>query len=395
MHDVIIIGAGAAGLMSAYQCAKNNLSVLLLERNEQIGQKIKISGGGRCNFTNLNLHPENYLSENPHFMKSALATYPPENIMSFFKENGLDYFEKKDGQLFCKKPAKNVVELFSKKCHQHGVVIKTGVRIQKYSQSKETGNFHIHDQTQTEYTGKNLIIATGGISFPKIGATDFGYKLAKFFDYRLVPQRPGLVPLVYPGFKALAGVSLKAKVRVKKRTITDDLLFTHKGFSGPVILKTTLFWEDNEIVTIDFLPSMDVREIFNDPSKEVRMSTCKSLLANHLPNKFLELICQKSSVDMNQKIGEIKKKNLQHLARNIHEFQFTPKETEGLHKAEVTKGGVSTKDVSGKTMEGKKTKGLYFVGEVLDVTGQLGGYNFAWAWASAVLASNAIGKKLC
>lgn len=387
MADVIIIGAGAAGLMCAREAAKRGRSVILLERNTAIGEKIRISGGGRCNFTNLDSSPAYFLSSNPHFCTSALARYTPADFVGLLGQYKIPYHEKSRGQLFCDGSAQQVIEVLRRECAGRGVLIHTGCRIGELGKNDL---FRVRTSVG-DFESEKLVIATGGLSIPLLGATDFGYRVAEKFRLNVIEPKPGLVPLVLDEHegelcKALSGVSIAIKASCGNAVFQDNLLFTHRGISGPAILQLSSYWVHNKEIIIDLLPDIDIEQEFEryrHARKEI-----KTILNTFLPKRFVEAWCSHHSiVTMVQHTSKV---NLHSLSQQLHRWILHPVGTEGFGKAEVTVGGVDTAELSSKTLETKKVAGLYFIGEVVDVTGQLGGFNFQWAWASGSAAGNAV-----
>lgn len=381
--DVIIIGGGAAGLMCAIEAGKRGRSVVVIERAERLGKKILISGGGRCNFTNVNAGPENYVSANPHFCKSALARYTPTDFIALVEKHGIPYHEKKLGQLFCDQSSKQILELLEKECAAASVEIQPGCRVEQLCKSTE---FHLRT-TQGEFECNSLVIATGGLSFPKLGATDFGYRIAQQFGLRTINTRPGLVPLTLGvAFDQLSGVSVGTIVSCRDASFRENILFTHRGLSGPAILQISNYCREGESIYINLLPDRSAQELLNAHC----LSTMElaNILSQHLPRRFVQTWCERfaPSRPMNRFTPE----ELQAIAYRLHHWEVQPSGTEGYAKAEVTLGGVDTDELSSKTMESRRVPGLYFVGEVVDVTGWLGGYNFQWAWASGYAAGQSV-----
>ncbi len=386
-HDVIVIGGGAAGLMCAIEAGKRGRSVLVLEHTERRGKKILISGGGRCNFTNINAGPDNFLSANPDFCKSALARYTPADFIALVEKHGIRYHEKKLGQLFCDLSSRQIVELLQKECAAARVEIRLNCKV---SDVQKNLSFRL-ETNQGTLDADSLVIATGGLSLPKLGATDFGYRVARQFGARVTPTRAGLVPFRFnPGdqlaFSELSGVSLETTVTCNGTTFRESILFTHRGLSGPAILQISNYCGESDMVSIDLLPGQSAVEILaahRQSTKEL-----KNVLSQFLPQRFAQEWCARfaSSKPMNRflpaELGEI--------ARRLHHWEFRPGGNEGYATAEVTLGGVDTTELSSKTMESRHVRGLYFIGEVVDVTGWLGGYNFQWAWASGHAAGQFI-----
>lgn len=384
-YDAIIIGAGAAGLFCAVEAGNRGRKVLVIEHNNQPGRKILISGGGRCNFTNKEVKAENFVSNNPHFCKSALARYTPQNFIELVKKHKIEFYEKKLGQLFCRESSRLIVEMLLKECENAKAEILTNCVVKKI----EKNNFFEIETNQGNFVSENLVIASGGISFPKIGASGFGYKIAKQFGLKLTETRPSLVPLVFSNnlnLSKLAGVSIDSKVSFGKNSFRENILFTHRGLSGPAILQISNYWQKDKPIKIDLLPELEMTEIFqqNQNSKQ----NLDNFLSKFLPNRFADIFTSKNF--LNKPINQLGKKEINKIAENLNNWLAYFDETEGWHKAEVTLGGVDTSEISSQTMESKKISGLFFIGEVVDVTGWLGGYNFQWAWSSAYAAGNAI-----
>lgn len=379
--DVIIIGAGAAGLFCAIEAGKRGRKVLVLEHNAQVGRKILISGGGRCNFTNQSVKAENFISNNPHFGKSALARFTPKDFVELVKKHKIQFYEKKLGQLFCKESSRNIVEMLLTECESAKIQIKTNCSVKNVRK----GELFSVETNQGDFFSENLVIATGGLSFPKIGATDFGYKIAKQFGLKIVETKPSLVPLVFTkaNFSNLAGISIDSNVSTKKNSFRENILFTHRGLSGPAILQISNYWQKERVVSIDLLPEIDALQILeeNRHSKQ----NLDNFLSKFLPSRFAEVF-----VRNNKPLNQLSNKEVEEIAENLNNWQVLFNETEGYHKAEVTIGGVDTNELSSQTMESKQVKGLYFIGEVIDVTGWLGGYNFQWAWSSGFVCGQNI-----
>lgn len=375
--DVVVIGAGAAGLMCASSIGGDR-EIYVLEHNKTPGKKILISGGGRCNFTNIHSSFDDFVSSNPHFFKSALSNYSPYDFIDLVEKYKIPYFEKKLGQLFCKSSAKEVLAALIKECEKAGVKFLYGKNDLKVSHDGET--FIIHND-QVSINANKLVVATGGLSIPPIGASDLGYKIAKHFGHKIIPTRPALVPFLDDHFEGLSGISAIVEIKTGRYSVKEDLLITHKGFSGPAILKASLHWKSGEKVFINWLPEIDVRELLTSNKKK----RIEVILAEHLPNRLAEHFAGDLGV-----VIETSKKDIESLVDRLTRFKFVPKGTEGFKKAEVTVGGVDTSRVSSKTMESELMPGLYFIGEVLDVTGQLGGHNFQWAWASGKAAGKSL-----
>jgi hypothetical protein len=390
MSDVIVIGAGAAGLMCAIAAGRRGRSVLVLERGARVGAKILISGGGRCNFTNLGAGPDNYLSANPEFCKSALARYTPQDFLALVERHGIRWHEKKLGQLFCDGSSRQIVELLLAECADAGVEIRTGVEVAEVRRVESEG-FVVETPVETLLAPK-LVIATGGLSLPKLGATDFAYRIAKQFGLELVTPRAGLVPFTFSGAelefcRALSGISIPCTVEPENGwpRFTEQLLFTHRGLSGPAMLQVSSFWQTGDIA-INLFPDGDAREWLKancDSGK--RLDT---LLATRLPQRFAAAWCE--LMGPVRAIRQYSSRELDHIALRLENWALRPAGTEGYATAEVTVGGVDTRGLSSKTMETRRVPGLHFIGEAVDVTGWLGGYNFQWAWASGQACGQAV-----
>jgi len=382
--DVIVLGGGAAGLMCASEAGKRGRRVVVLERADRIGKKILISGGGRCNFTNLYCRPENFLSSNPHFCKSALARYTPANFIELVERYRIPYHEKTKGQLFCDGSAREIVGMLEEECRAAGVQILTGVVVREVN--RDSG-FEVQ-LAEGAFHSLKLVVATGGLSIPKIGATAFGYELARKFGLKIRECRPALVPLTFDAedrrhYCDLSGVSTEVAVSCDSQEFRDKMLITHRGLSGPAILQISSYWQKSTPVMIDLAPGVNLTKVLRDSTSKRDLGSAKSAFRNVLPHRFadrwLELHSPKDWT--NHSLAE--------LDRWAHRWPVTPSGTEGYEKAEVTAGGVDTDELSAKTMESRKVPGLYFIGEVVDVTGHLGGFNFQWAWASGLCAGQA------
>lgn len=377
--DVIVIGGGAAGLFCAFEAGGRGRRVLVLEYAERVGKKIGISGGGRCNFTNIYTSAENFISANPHFCKSALARYTPADFISLVEKHGITYHEKKLGQLFCDGSSSQIIDMLLGECLDAGVEIRCGCQVR--SVQKED-SFRI-ETNQGNFISTSLVIATGGLSIPPLGATDFGYRIARQFDLRIEETRPALVPLTLTSqmlrqLSSLSGVSLDVLVNCCGKEFRENILITHRGLSGPAILQISSYWRAGEPISINLLPGEDVLDILTrHQSSEIELV---NLLARLLPRRFALAWCELYIAS--RPLKQYDHRELHDVARKIHHMQLTPSGTEGFKKAEVTAGGVATTELSSQTMEAKRVPGLYFIGEVVDVTGQLGGYNFQWAWSS-------------
>lgn len=386
-YDAIIIGGGAAGLFCAIEAGKRGRRVLLIEHNSEVGRKIIISGGGRCNFTNVHTRAGNFISENPHFCKSALARFTPRDFISLVEKHGIEYYEKKLGQLFCRQSSRQIVGMLLAECRAANVQIRLSCTVKTVSKNE----VFVVETNQGQFTAGSLVIATGGLSIPKLGATNFGYRCAHQFGLKMVETRPALVPLIFQNnfpaaFRKLAGVSLDAEVSVGKTSFRENILFTHKGLSGPAILQISSFWKPGGNISIDLLPGHNAAEVL------LSSIECKKSITNFLcellPKRFAETWVDTFSAA--KPLKAFSEKELLKAAKKLENWQIQLTDTAGYAKAEVTVGGISTDELSSQTMETKRMPGLYFVGEVVDVTGWLGGYNFQWAWASGAAAGNAV-----
>ena len=389
--DVLILGAGGAGMMCAYTAGMRGKSVLLIDHSRKPGGKILISGGGRCNFTNLNAGPANYVSGNPHFPKSALARYHPSEFIRLVEDAGIPFHEKKLGQLFCDDSAKRILDLMTGLCEKAGAEMLLDTRIIDVSGPGEDGKFRVLT-SRGEFTATSLVIATGGLSIPKIGATGFGYDLARKYGLKLRERRPALDGFILSdsdakAFDGLQGVSFDSKITCNGITFHEAILFTHAGLSGPATLQASLHWHTGDPVIVDCLPGLDVFEWFLDKKRAGNKSQVRNLLSQLLPARLSDRFCELYFPDT-RPLPDVSEKELQRFTGILHAWTFTPKDTVGYSKAEVTRGGVDTDELSSKTLESKKVPGMFFIGEVVDVTGWLGGYNFQWAWASGSAAGN-------
>lgn len=382
--DVAVIGGGAAGLMAAMTASARGRSVAVLEHNERLGKKILISGGGRCNFTNLGAAPENYLSANPDFCKSALARYTPWHFVELVERHGIAYHEKKLGQQFCDGSSREIVGLLEQECRDTGVEVHLHCRVEKVERSG--AGFELATSRGT-FRAAALVVACGSLSFPQIGATGFGHALARQFGLRVTELRPGLVPLTWddPACAELSGVSVPIAVRHGEGSFEEALLFTHRGVSGPAVLQISSYWNQGETLDFDLLPGFDAVEwLRENHGAKMELAT---LLSQRLPRRLAQLWGEKFA---SRPLERYKLRDLEEVGRLLNRWPFPPSGTEGYAKAEVTLGGVDTGDLSSKTFEARKVPGLYFIGEVVDVTGHLGGYNFQWAWASGHAAGEAV-----
>jgi predicted Rossmann fold flavoprotein len=385
-YDAIILGAGAAGLMCAIEAGKRGRRVLLLERADRIGKKILISGGGRCNFTNLHAGPENFFSSNIHFAKSALARYTPADFVRLVEKHGIAYHEKKLGQLFCDRSAQEITNMLEQECHAAGVEIQFNIEV---SEVRKADSFTVSSASAI-FRAPRLVVATGGLSIPKIGATSFGYDLARQFGLKVHAPRPALVPLVFDAVDRkrwcdLAGVSCEviASTEDRKQSFQEKMLFTHRGISGPAILQISSYWNGKAPIKLDLAPTRDLNAELRSLAP-CNLPSWKSLLREILPRRLAD-----RWLEINPPSGNSDRAFVD-AERQIHAWSIVPEGTEGYGKAEVTAGGVDANELSAKTMECRRVPGLFFIGEVVDVTGQLGGFNFQWAWASGFSAGMAI-----
>ena len=391
-YDVIIMGAGAAGLLCAAQAAQRSRRVLLVDKAEKIGKKILISGGGRCNFTNLNISPNAYLSQNPHFCKSALARYTAQDFLSMMRRHNLTWTEKTLGQLFCDQKAPAIVEMLWAECQQAGVQLRLNTEITAISRGDDD-RFQLQTSTGT-FNCQSLVIATGGPSIPRMGSTDAGIHIAKQFGLKNIPFSPALVPFTFSQdkldglFAGLAGLSTEVIASCGKGTFRENVLFTHRGLSGPAMLQISSYWQKGMAVNIDLLPGRDAFTWLSALQKQRPKAELKTILGEALPSRLAQRLCE--TLFPNRPMGQYAEKNLQAIAQQLHCWQLTPSGTEGMRTAEVCLGGVDTRELSSKTFEANKVPGLYFIGETVDVTGWLGGYNFQWAWSSGYCAGQAV-----
>jgi predicted Rossmann fold flavoprotein len=389
--DAIVIGAGAAGMMCAATAGAQGGRVLLMDHSPRLGEKIRISGGGRCNFTNLHCTPEHFLSRNPHFCRSALARYTPKDFVALVEKHGIRYHEKKLGQLFCDGSATQIIAMLKAECDQAGVAWRMPCSVNAIARQDEG---FVLDTTAGGVCAPALVIATGGLSIPKIGASPFGYKVAEQFGLNIVPPRPALVPLTFDAlqlerFGDLSGISTEAIVSAGEGRFRESLLFTHRGLSGPAILQVSSYWTPGTSLHVDLLPDAPGDSIFIDHRHSRALPA--TVLGEALPKRLAQAWCDAAgaSLPMNQ----MSDRAMRALAAGLHDWQVKPSGTAGYQKAEVTLGGVDTAALSSKTLEAREVPGLSFIGEVVDVTGHLGGFNFHWAWASGHVAGMAVASK--
>ncbi len=382
--DAVVLGAGAAGLLCAIEAGKRGRRIAVLELADRVGKKILISGGGRCNFTNLHCQPENFISANEHFAKSALARYTPASFIALVEKHRIPYHEKTLGQLFCDRSAQDIIDLLESECQVAGVQVFLQIRIQEVQRTSE---FVVRTESG-EFRAPVLVAATGGLSIPKMGATPFGYELARQFGLKIVETRPALVPFVLAAkdrsrYCDLAGVSAEVIARANHHAFREHLLITHRGLSGPAILQVSSYWEKGQPIQIDLAPDREVASAIRG-AKFRNIAAAQKAFQGILPRRFAERWLQ------NHPPGAWNNEALAKWEQEIHQWVVEPADTEGYEKAEVTAGGVDTSELSSKTMECLRVKGLFFIGEVVDVTGHLGGFNFQWAWASGAAAGRAL-----
>ena len=384
--DVIVVGAGAAGMMSAIEAGKRGRKVLLVDHAKKIGEKIRISGGGRCNFTNIHTHPSKFISNNPKFVISALKQYTQNNFIDLIKKHNIKFHEKKLGQLFCDESAQQIIDMLLLECEMANVVLKKDTTIDDIDKQDDKYFIVVGDD---KYFCESLIIATGGLSIPKIGASKFGYDIAQKFNLKVIETLPALVPLTFSEkilaiCKELTGLSVEAVVSFKKTFFEEGMLFTHRGLSGPSILQISSYWKMGDDIKVNLSPKLDVDKFLNDRKTSNPKHDINNIVSEILPKRLAHIICNESKVNGN--ICELSKKVLTSLSNSINAWAINPTGTEGYRTAEVTLGGIDTEEISSKTMMSNKHPGLFFIGEVVDVTGHLGGYNFQWAWSSGYVA---------
>jgi len=376
--DIIIIGAGAAGLMCAIEAGKRKRKVLVLEHANKPGKKILMSGGGRCNFTNYNVTPDNFISHNPHFSKSALSRYTQWDFIELVKKYHIPFHEKTLGQLFCDNKSKDILEMLLKECEQTGVEVCLQASVESI---KKDGTHFKLKTSRGDYQSESVVIATGGLSIPTMGASPFGYKIAEQFGIKVWPTRAGLVPLTLHSadkerFSPLSGVSVNCVVGSRAENFHEALLFTHRGLSGPAILQISSYWNPGEEIIINLLPSLNLNEVLSDKKEQMLKSVLSKYIAKSILSTFIK------SELLETPLKSLETKQLEEIIKKLQHWRIKPNGTEGYRTAEVTLGGVDCNAISSQTMEANNTPGLFFIGEVLDVTGWLGGYNFQWAWSS-------------
>ena len=385
-YDVIIVGAGAAGMMSAIEAGKRGRKVLLVDHSKKIGEKIRISGGGRCNFTNIHTEANKFISQNPKFVISALNQYTQNDFINLIKKHNIKFHEKKLGQLFCDESAQQIVDLLLLECENANVVLKKEIMITDIDKKEEQ---YFITTNSNQYYSDSLIIATGGLSIPKIGASNFGYEVAKKFNLDIIATLPALVPLTFSEkilgiCKELTGLSVEAVVSFKKTFFEEGMLFTHRGLSGPSILQISSYWKLGDNININLTPKLNIFKSLQEKKKLKPKQDIGVIISEILPKRLAQIICKENEVSGN--ICELSSKKLKQLSDSINAWVINPTGSEGYRTAEVTLGGINTNELSSKTMMVKKHPGLFFIGEVVDVTGHLGGYNFQWAWSSGYVA---------
>jgi predicted Rossmann fold flavoprotein len=389
--DVLIIGGGAAGLMCAITAGQRGKRVIVVEHANRVGKKVLMSGGGRCNFTNTGASPANYLSANPHFFKSALARYTPAHFIEMVERHRIAYHEKELGQLFCDESSKLIVKMLLDECAAAGVRVEISCSIERVTHG-DAGQFHLHT-TRGVFTAPALVVASGGLSIPSMGASGFGYELARQFGHEVLPTRAGLVPLTLSGkhqerLQDLSGVAFPVEAHCNRRSFHNYLLITHRGVSGPAILQISSFWQPGDDLRLDLLPGMDAHDTLQRLRNERPAAEFKTVLGDLLPKRFAQRLCEHWLP--NRPMKQFNEPQLREAASLLSSFPLVASGTEGYRTAEVTLGGVDTDGVSSSTMQSRHVPGLYFIGEVVDVTGWLGGYNFQWAWASGHAAGSAV-----
>jgi len=385
-YDVIVVGAGAAGMMSAIEAGKRGRKVLLIDHAKKIGEKIRISGGGRCNFTNIHTHPSKFISNNPKFVISALKQYTQNNFIDLIKKHNIKFHEKKLGQLFCDESAQQIIDMLLLECEMANVVLKKDTTIDDIDKQDDKYFIVVGGN---KYFCESLIIATGGLSIPKIGASKFGYDIAQKFNLKVIETLPALVPLTFSEkiltvCKELTGLSVEAVVSFKKTFFEEGMLFTHRGLSGPSILQISSYWKLGADIKVNLSPKLNVDKFLNDRKISNPRQDIGIIISEILPKRLAHIICNSNNVGGN--ICELSNKVLNSLSNSINAWAINPTGTEGYRTAEVTLGGIDTEEISSKTMMSNKHPGLFFIGEVVDVTGHLGGYNFQWAWSSGYVA---------
>ncbi|MBA3515219.1 MAG: NAD(P)/FAD-dependent oxidoreductase [Pyrinomonadaceae bacterium] len=385
--DVVVIGGGAAGLLCSIEAGKRGRKVVVIEHAERVGKKIAISGGGRCNFTNVNSNPDHFISANPHFCKSALARYTPSDFISLMEKHGIPYHEKKLGQLFCNEGSRRIIEMLLHECEAAGVEIRCDTAVRRV---EKKADFEVETETGSVIS-QSLVVATGGLSIPTLGATDFGYNMARQFDLAIQEPRPALVPFTLSGrtqkeLTSVSGISVDALVYCRGQQFRENVLVTHRGLSGPAILQISSYWQPGAVIAINLLPERHAGKLLREQqNNEMELA---NFLSQFLPRRFAHAWCALNVPS--QPLKRFTPAQLANIAERLNHWEIIPSGIEGYKKAEVTAGGVATNELSSQTMEVKRVPGLYFIGEVVDVTGQLGGYNFQWAWASGYAAGQSV-----
>jgi predicted Rossmann fold flavoprotein len=392
-YDVLILGGGAAGLMCAAEAAMRGRKVLVLEQAAKPAPKILVSGGGRCNFTNLYAKPTNYITSNPGFVNNAFARFTPKDFIALVEAHSIPFHEKKDGQLFCDKSAKAIIELLVTRAQKAGAKLLLGQKVEEIHHAEGTFTVKVGAES---YSAPRLVVATGGLSWPQLGATDLGFKIAKQFGLKILEPSPALVGLTFPPremerFKDLAGVHLRVAVSCGKWSLEEDIMITHKGLSGPVMLNASLYWQPGQEIVVNWVPELTVEETFQQLRRDKAAGgrgKFRIWFSERIPRRLAERIAW--NAEARGAWASLSDDRLMALAKDIHAYRFVPADTFGYRMAEVMRGGVDTREVSPKTMESLKVPGLFLVGEILDVTGQLGGFNFQWAWASGFAAGQVV-----
>jgi len=391
-HDVIIIGAGAAGLMCAATAGYRGRDVLVLDNGKQAGRKILISGGGRCNFTNQKVEPANFICANPHFVKSALARYSSQDFIELVERHGIEYHQRDHGQLFCNDSAKEIVSMLLTECEWAGAQVQ--LRTDILSIIKQDDGLFRLETCKGEYSCESLVVATGGLSMPKLGASPFGYQIAEQFGLNVLPTHAGLVPFTWHSeqkqkFEPLSGIAVPSTITAKDGTqFSEALLFTHRGLSGPAILQISNYWQPGESISINLLPQLDAAQALSEAQEQHPKQSLRNTLSQWLPKRLVEVLFDEALLNM--ALNQLVHAQRDQIVDNLHNWQLLMNGTEGYRTAEVTLGGVDTNELSSKDMQSKKVPGLYFAGEVMDVSGWLGGFNFQWAWASGVAVGQAV-----
>lgn len=390
-YEVIIIGAGAAGLMCAIEAGKRGRKVLILDHANKPGKKILMSGGGRCNFTNYHIHPDRFISHNPHFCKSALSRYTQWDFIDLVKKHHMPFHEKTLGQLFCDNKAKDIIELLLNECEQVNAELRLSTNILQITKNSDH-HFKLHT-SRGDFHCQSLVIASGGLSIPTMGASPFGYKVAEQFGIKVWPTRAGLVPLTLhteekEKFATLSGISVDCIARNDEIEFRENMLFTHRGISGPAILQLSSYWQPGEVIKINLLPDISILELLISQKQEQPHKLVKHILIDHFPKRVLDVFISADILD--KKLASVALKDIEEIALQLNQWTLLPNGTEGYRTAEVTLGGVDCNAISSKTMEAINVRGLYFIGEVLDVSGWLGGYNFQWAWSSGWAAGQVV-----